>query len=260
MEAYTFYSDVSTFPNLTNSGPVFEFEYSTRAAYGPAISWPDEAPLNATFWHKVTEAMEGKADEVRDGLGLVEKFNRYQGKMSDRSPNCTSRACGEAKVCYMRSGNWALGRKCPRGFSSVQSTYLQLRDGIVSWPYAQSQCSLESSKIPNMNLSTSPHSHGQDALFHIHSSNPTTTQFVARLHLINLLILSLDLSFSEFAQNFVVHRRSHNGGIMSLRRAINGELVVPRIERHSLIGRWTLRHSIEKRFGHPSLNTNVNRL
>ncbi|KAA8572254.1 hypothetical protein EYC84_002880 [Monilinia fructicola] len=116
MDAYTFYSDVDTYSSLHDTGPTYQFEYSTRATYGPSISWPDDAPLNATFWHKVTEAMEANRT-------LVEIFNKYQGKSSIRSPNCTSDACAEAKVCYMRSGSAPIGRACPQGFASVQSPY-----------------------------------------------------------------------------------------------------------------------------------------
>ncbi len=115
-EAYTFYSDVNSFGGLEGTGPTFQFEYSTRAAYGPAANWPDNAPLNATFWHRVTEAME--ADR-----SLATLFNTYQGKSSVRSPNCTSNACTTAKICYMRSGSVGLGRQCPQGFASVQSPY-----------------------------------------------------------------------------------------------------------------------------------------
>ncbi|KAK4179516.1 Metallo-dependent phosphatase-like protein [Triangularia setosa] len=115
-EAYTFYSDISSFPVLNDTGPVFELEYSTREAYGPAISWPGDEPLNATFWHRVTEAME-------KDRGLVSLFNTYQGKSSIRSPNCTSDACATAKICYTRSGSTELGRACPQGFGSVQSRY-----------------------------------------------------------------------------------------------------------------------------------------
>ncbi|KAK3325362.1 Metallo-dependent phosphatase-like protein [Apodospora peruviana] len=120
MEAYTFVADVGNFGQLNetgSTGPVFELEYSTRSAYGPSVKWPDTAPLNAAFWHKVTEAME------QDDGELVSLFNTYQGKSSPLSPNCTSAACAEAKVCYMRSGSTALGRRCPKGFGSVQSAY-----------------------------------------------------------------------------------------------------------------------------------------
>lgn len=107
-EAYTFYSNVSEYPALEHKGPTFEIEYSTRDAYGLAAGWDEDAPLNATFWHRVTEAMEKDLD-------LVSLHNNYQGKQSVKSPNCTTTACQEAKVCYMRSGSVALGSQCPQG-------------------------------------------------------------------------------------------------------------------------------------------------
>lgn len=116
MEAYTFYSDVSSFSSLDGTGPVWEFEYSTRAAYGAAAGWNQDDPLNATFWHRVTEAME------KDRT-LVTLQNKYQGKSSIMSPNCTNQACQDARVCYMRSGSVGLGRQCPQGFGSVQSPF-----------------------------------------------------------------------------------------------------------------------------------------
>ena len=117
-DAYTFYADVSSFSALANSssGPTYEFEYSTRAAYGPAAKWPADQPLDGKFWHAVTEAME--ADH-----SLVSAFNTYEGKSSIKSPNCTSDACAVAKICYIRSGSVALGKACPQGFSSVQSPF-----------------------------------------------------------------------------------------------------------------------------------------
>jgi hypothetical protein len=107
-DAYTFYSNVSSYPSLTSTGPSYQFEYSTRDTYGPAAGWPADAPLNATFWHKVTEAME-------QNITLVSLHNKYQGKLSLKSPNCTNAACQKAKICYMRSGSVALGSQCPQG-------------------------------------------------------------------------------------------------------------------------------------------------
>ena len=109
-EAYTWYADVNSFHSFNNSvtGPTYKFEYSTRDAYGIPSGWPSDAPLNATFWHGVTEAMQANRS-------LVELFNTYQGKSSVRSPNCTSDACAAAKVCYIRSGSVPLGRQCPTG-------------------------------------------------------------------------------------------------------------------------------------------------
>ena len=106
-EAYTFFADVNSFSALDNStGPTFSFEYSTRDAY--PVDWPVDAPLNATYWHAVTEAMERNHT-------LVQLQNKYQGKSSALSPNCTSDACAIAKICYMRSGSVPLGRQCPQG-------------------------------------------------------------------------------------------------------------------------------------------------
>lgn len=106
--AYTYYSNVSAFATIdaAATGPVWKFEYSTRDAY--PIGWPADAPMNATYWHKVTEAMAANHS-------LVTLQNTYQGKMSVMSPNCTNAACAEARICYMRSGSVALGRQCPQG-------------------------------------------------------------------------------------------------------------------------------------------------
>ncbi|KAG6919046.1 hypothetical protein DXG01_009756 [Tephrocybe rancida] len=59
MDAHTWKSDVSSYPNLdgqTAFGPVYSYEYNTRQAYGKTITtWSDNDPLNATWWHHVTE-------------------------------------------------------------------------------------------------------------------------------------------------------------------------------------------------------------
>lgn len=114
-EAYTFYSDVNSFSSLGSTGPTYAFEYSTRDVYAPAIGWPSTAPLNATFWHELTVAMG-------TNRSLVTTFNTYQGKSSVRSPNCTSDACAEAKICYIRSGSAALGKACPQGYEKLDSS------------------------------------------------------------------------------------------------------------------------------------------
>jgi hypothetical protein len=107
-EAYTFYADVNAFSSLNSTGPTYKFEYSTRETYASQVGWPADAPLNATFWQGVTEAMEKNKT-------MVEVFNTFQGKSSIKSPNCTSDACAAAKICYMRSGSAALGKQCPQG-------------------------------------------------------------------------------------------------------------------------------------------------
>ncbi|KAF9270730.1 sphingomyelin phosphodiesterase, partial [Marasmius fiardii PR-910] len=118
LDAHTWSSDVNSYPELDSQverGPVYTYEYSTREAYGKMISgWGPNDPLNATWWHRVTEAME--ADH-----SLVQKFNTFQGKGSVRTPNCTADDCVAAKICYMRSGSSSIARQnCRSGFGSVQ--------------------------------------------------------------------------------------------------------------------------------------------
>lgn len=52
-------ADVNAFAGLdgqTEYGPTYEFEYSAREAYGQSITqWGPNDPLNATWWHLVTE-------------------------------------------------------------------------------------------------------------------------------------------------------------------------------------------------------------
>ncbi|PCH34030.1 Metallo-dependent phosphatase [Wolfiporia cocos MD-104 SS10] len=116
LDAYTWYADVNAFGALdgqTEFGPTYQFEYSTREAYGKSIPWGPNDPLNATWWHLVTEAME-------QDHSLVSLFNTYQGKSSVRSPACTGE-CIDAKICYLRSGSASIAlQNCPAGYDSVQ--------------------------------------------------------------------------------------------------------------------------------------------
>jgi len=118
MDAHTWRSDVNTYPSLDSQiefGPAYAYEYNTRGTYGGSISgWGTDDPLNATWWHRVTEAMEANSS-------LVTTFNTLQGKTSVRTKPCTG-DCIAAKICYMRSGSAPLAmQNCKPGFGSVQS-------------------------------------------------------------------------------------------------------------------------------------------
>jgi hypothetical protein len=118
-EAYTYYSDLAeaaSHADYTTRGPIWDLEYSTRDVYGPAASWPADAPLNATFWHLVSE-------QVESNVTLAKELNELQGRRSKKSPVCETAECAKAKACYMRSGNVALGRQCNQGYGSVQSKF-----------------------------------------------------------------------------------------------------------------------------------------
>ncbi|KAG1794909.1 sphingomyelin phosphodiesterase [Suillus plorans] len=116
VDAYTWKSYVNDYPALdsqTQFGPTFEFEYSTREAYGGNITWGATDPLNATWWHLVTEQME--VDPT-----LMEAFNSYQGKGSILTPPCTGE-CIPARICYIRSGSASIAKQnCISGYGSVQ--------------------------------------------------------------------------------------------------------------------------------------------
>lgn len=129
MDYHQYYTPVPTFPDLpgTPHGPVFEYLYSARAAYGNFTAsdgnsshpvaggiWPENAPLNATFWAKLTEEMAVRKE-------LVQQFTVFQGRNSPRSPKCQTDDCVKAKICYMQSGSAILGKQCKQGYGSVQS-------------------------------------------------------------------------------------------------------------------------------------------
>lgn len=118
LDAHTWRSDVNSFPSLDpqiENGPTYVYEYSSREAYGASIDgWGLDDPLNATWWHRVTEAMEANST-------LVSTFNTFQGKTSVMTKPCTGE-CIVAKICYLRSGSSAVAmQNCPAGFGSVQS-------------------------------------------------------------------------------------------------------------------------------------------
>ncbi|KAG2753989.1 Metallo-dependent phosphatase [Suillus brevipes Sb2] len=116
LDAYTYVSNVNEYPALDNQtqvGPSFYLEYSTRDAYGGNITWGANDPLNATWWHLVTEQM------LIDPA-LVLTYHTYQSKSSVASLKCTEE-CIIAKTCYMRSGSSSLAyQNCPAGYSSTQ--------------------------------------------------------------------------------------------------------------------------------------------
>ncbi|KAI9834412.1 MAG: hypothetical protein M1819_003023 [Sarea resinae] len=103
VDIQTYFANVSASNTWTT--PVWEFEYDTRSVYDPTSAWPATAPLNATFWHQVTEKM-------LSNMSLVEQYNFLETKSSAVTKNCSSQACAAQKVCNIRSGSAALGALC----------------------------------------------------------------------------------------------------------------------------------------------------
>ncbi|KDR71937.1 hypothetical protein GALMADRAFT_143295 [Galerina marginata CBS 339.88] len=117
MEAYTWFANVSDFKTLDNQtevGAAYHFEYSTRETYGGGFDWPETAPLNATWWHFVTQSFT-------NNLTLVDTWTLNQGCQSALTEPCDD-TCRKARICYMRSGSPPIAAKsnCSTGFGSVQ--------------------------------------------------------------------------------------------------------------------------------------------
>lgn len=127
--AQTYFANISN--SLEWTTPVWELEYDARSAYSSPldaaetllrqdkpydtpydrrIHWPSGSPLNATFWHRVTESMLEDPDSSKS---LLELYNRYETKSSSATIHRGSGATSpEQKVCFLRAGSGELGRRC----------------------------------------------------------------------------------------------------------------------------------------------------
>lgn len=136
MGAQTYFANMSN--SLTWTTPVWEAEYDTRETYAvaseeqaaaedtdsdsastPGIPWPSKAPLNATFWHLVTEKMlsesSSSSSPTPPSKSLLDLYNLYESKSSlsrYRRVSGGDDASPEQKVCFLRAGSGYLGRKC----------------------------------------------------------------------------------------------------------------------------------------------------
>lgn len=104
INSQTYFANVSEANSWTT--PVWKFEYDTRQVYDPNNTLAANAPLDGTFWHGVTENMLANNT-------LVEVYNLLETKSSAVTKSCSSKACAQQKVCYIRSGSAALGYACP---------------------------------------------------------------------------------------------------------------------------------------------------
>jgi len=105
MGVQTYIANVSE--SLSWSTPEWKFEYDMRSTYSQNLNWPSTAPLNATFWDRV-------AAQMLVNQTLVEEYNLLETKSSVVTKNCSTKACAQQKVCYIRSGSAALGLECPQ--------------------------------------------------------------------------------------------------------------------------------------------------
>lgn len=95
-------------------------EYSARAAYGDVIpfEWPEDAPLNATFWHYVAEG-------IRDNPDTAQMYIDYAWRFSPNTPDCTEEECRQEQYCFTTSMDVPSAIQC-------REEYGILRPGFVS--------------------------------------------------------------------------------------------------------------------------------
>lgn len=138
MGAQTYFANISN--TLAWTRPVWEFEYDSRQAYAAkadvgsevrheedantdsraktpnpnGVPWPATSPLNATFWHLVTEKMLSDATASPAASSpLLHLYNTYESKSSSAQiRRGGDETTPEQKVCFIRAGSGALGTRC----------------------------------------------------------------------------------------------------------------------------------------------------
>lgn len=99
INSYNYYTNLND--TFTNGGdePKWNFEYSARETYDKKKTWPTDAPLNATFWHKyVASNLRNSSD-----IAINQEYMGLQYRLSPFVPNCTDGTM-VSDECY--AGNW----------------------------------------------------------------------------------------------------------------------------------------------------------
>lgn len=77
--------------------PVWEYAYGARAAYDPDHTWPDSAPLNGSFWHRVVH------DKIMKRQAFRDLYERHAHRDAPAGPatGCTDNRCLQDLYCYL---------------------------------------------------------------------------------------------------------------------------------------------------------------
>lgn len=97
-DAHTYYTDLKSLDYK------WEHLYSSRETYN-TFGWPEEAPLNATFWHRV-------AHQIKDDPEVRQLYTDLEARNSPFERKCDSHKCITKQYCYITS--WTTDRydKC----------------------------------------------------------------------------------------------------------------------------------------------------
>lgn len=114
MNSYNYYFKLNdTFVNDSEE-PIWEFEYSAREAYN-VVNWPDESPLNATFWHKV-------ANKVNSSTEIAQTYNNYKKRFSPYVPDCANSKGCDGSYCFLASFTYKDYRACMEYYSEPSAS------------------------------------------------------------------------------------------------------------------------------------------
>lgn len=118
INAYNYYTLLNE--TFTNGGdePDWQFEYSVRDLYDPDHTWPEDAPLNGTFWHEnVLTKLKDESNVEFNQLFADIQYRYGPGVPTCKSKNGTqiSDDCYNGNYCVM--GNFYSDdyQKCLRG-------------------------------------------------------------------------------------------------------------------------------------------------
>ena len=102
MNSYNYYTLLNeTFVN-GGAEPIWRFEYSARDLYDPEHTWPTDAPLNATFWHKYVAIQLKNETNVEFNQKFLEIQYRYGPGVTDCDNNGTvSDDCYNQNYCVV---------------------------------------------------------------------------------------------------------------------------------------------------------------
>ncbi|EMG47743.1 Acid sphingomyelin phosphodiesterase, putative [Candida maltosa Xu316] len=96
LNTYNYYFNLND--TFTNGGdePTWKLEYSSRDLYDPEGTWPEDAPLNATFWHTyASQPLQNTTD-----VAFNQKFMNYKYRLSVFTPNCTTASGKLSNTCF----------------------------------------------------------------------------------------------------------------------------------------------------------------
>lgn len=96
MESLNYFTRLNETYMNENEEPDWEFEYSARDVYSNVTLWPKDAPLNATFWHRVTANVNSSAE-------VDQIYNNYKRRFSPATPDCINSDECNGSWCFLAS-------------------------------------------------------------------------------------------------------------------------------------------------------------